>query len=323
MVGSSVPGSDSDAARGTIVAREGNSLTIRGATLIREDDSVSFNDEISVLISETTKVRKHRGMEEETTIDALSVGQSVSIRGSIIADDAGRILDASEGAIRMHINSISGHAVNSENALLVMDLQAINGRLPEIYDFSGTGIDETFYADPENYEISTLNLMDINITTDTPVRLRGYVCPFGTAPVDFEARAVMNYEDSNSKLHIDWPDKADVVAFSEISVKSLTINIANNGEDGIYQLIQGGIRTDLTSFDSAVVIQPAEERSIYTIRTGDTVSALSNFADFVTILELKLSEGQIIDRLHAQGGFSTSTSIFIVRKLAIKLSSVE
>ncbi len=323
LVGSSVPGSDGDAARGTIVAREGNSLTIRGATLIREDGSVSFNDEISVLISETTIVRKHRGMDEETTIDALSVGQAVSIRGSIIADDTGRILDASEGAIRMHINSISGHAVSNENALIVMDLQALNGRLPEIYDFSGTGIDETFDADPENYEVSTINLMDINITADSPVRLRGFVSPFGTAPVDFEALAVMNYEDSYSKLKIDWPDGADVVAFSEISTESLTINIANNGEEGIYQLIQGGIRTDLTSYDSAVVIQPAEERSIYTIRSGDTISAFSDFADFVTILELKLSEGQTIDRLHAKGGFSTSTSIFTVRKLAIKFSSVE
>ncbi|PCJ50298.1 MAG: hypothetical protein COA74_03505 [Gammaproteobacteria bacterium] len=320
LAGSSVLGNSNDAARGIIVARDGNTLTLRRATVLLEDGTVSFYGEINVLINDTTKVKKHRGMVEQISINALSIGQAVSIRGTIIEGDMGRVLDATEGAVRMHVNSISGHAISSDSTLLVMDLRALNGKAPEIFDFSGTGTNVDFDADPENYEVSTLHLMGTDITTNAPVRIRGYVTPFGTAPVDFDALTVISFEDTRSRLKIDWPDGADIVAFSEISNESLTINIVNGGEDGIYKLIQGGIRTDLASFDSAIVIQPKSERGLYTIKSGDRISAYSNFADFTVMLEMRLSEGRTIDSLHGFGGFSAESKIFTALKLAIKLN---
>jgi len=339
LAGSSVPGSDKDAARGVIVAREGNTLSVRGVSLIRQNGSVDFNDEISVLIGENTLVGKPRRIHDEVTIDDLSVGQAVTVLGEISETDTGLILDATEGAIRMRLTFASGHVVEVDDADLTMELQSLQGRLPEVYDFSGTGIDESFDADPDAYEVEIGGMsnggmmgdgtmgggmggngrMVTDLAVSDPVRVSGFVSAFGTAPADFEAMTVIDYSQSRSQLFIDWPDGDDVLAFSEISTEQLVINIVNEGEGGVYKLIQGGIRTDLTTFDSAVSIQPLGERGIYTLRSGDTVSAFSNFADFVAVLQLKLDEGESIDGLHAMGGFSHETRILSALKIAIKL----
>ncbi|TQV84922.1 hypothetical protein [Aliikangiella coralliicola] len=321
MAGSSVPGSDKDAARGVIVARDGNNLTVRGASLIRDDGIVTFRDEITVLIAETTKVSKPRRIQDEVTIADLSVGQAVTVLGTITTDESdGTVIDATEGGIRMRLTFASGHTLSKDDVLLTMDLQQLQGRLPDVYDFSGTGMDETFDASPDAYEVSIENLMVTNLDDGDPVRVSGFVSPFGAAPPDFEALTVINYAESRSQLYVNWPDGDDVTAFSEITTESLTINIVNGGEDGIYKLIQGGIRTDLTSFDEAVVIQPKGERGIYTLRSNDTIMAFSDFADFVAELQQKLDEGNLIDGMHATGGFSTESKTFSALKIAIRLN---
>ena len=319
MAGSSVPGSDKDAARGVIVARDGNTLTVRGASLIRADQELTFQDEVTVLIADTTLVSKPRRIEEEVTIADLSVGQAVTVLGDISESDSGTVIDATDGAVRMRITFASGHTLTEDNVLLTMDLEALQGRSSDIYNFAGTGIDETFDADPENYEVSTENLMVTNIEAGDPVRVSGFVSAFGTAPADFEAMTVINYAESRSQLFVNWPDGDDVMAFSELTSESLTVNIVNGGEEGVYKLIQGGIRTDLTSFDAAVTIQPLGERGIYTLRSDDTVMAFSDFADFVAELQQKLDEGQAIDMMHSIGGFSTDAVTFNALKLHIRL----
>lgn len=320
MAGSSVPGHDKDEARGAIVARDGNTLIVNGASLIRQDGSLTFDDQVTVLVGENTFVSKPRRIQDEVTIDDLSVGQAITVLGDITVDDTGTTIDATEGAVRMRLTFASGHSTAQDDILLTMDLQALQGRTPEMYDFSGTGIDETFDADPENYEVSTESLILSNVEIGDPVRVSGFVSPFGSAPVDFEALTVIDYADSRSQLYINWPDGDDVSAFSEITSESMTVNIVNGGEDGIYKLIQGGIRTDLTSFDTAVVIQPIGERGIYTIRSNDSIMAFSDFADFTAELQQKLDEGLSIDLAHAVGGFSTDATTLSALKIAIKLN---
>lgn len=320
LAGAAVPGHDKDAARGVIVAREGNTITVKGASLIRQDRNVTFNDEIQVLVAETTIVNKPRRLQDEVTIDDLSVGQAVTILGDITESDSGTIIDATEGAVKMRITAASGHAIDTDGQFLTMDLQALQGRNPEVYDFSGTGIDETFDASPDAYEVSTDNLMMSEATSGDPVRVSGFVSPFGTAPADFEAITVINYAESRSQLFANWPEGDDVVALSELSSEGMTINIVSTDEEeGIYKLIQGGIRTDLSSFNQAVQVEPLFERGIYTLRSPGTVQAFSNFADYVAELQQKLDEGMKIDMMHATGGFSTDNVTLRALKLHIRL----
>jgi len=323
VAGSSVPGATRDAARGVIVARNGNRLIVRGASLIRRSADVTFDDQINVIIAETTKVSKNRRLNDSVTIADLSVGQAVTILGDIELQDGADIpvtLDASDGAIRMRITHASGHVNSEDGLILAMNLQALQGRRPGTYDFTGTGMDETFDATADNYEVSIEALTISNIETNDPVRVAGFISEFGTAPADFDALTVINYAESRSQIFVNWPTGDAVTAFSEITSESLTINTDNEGEGAVYKLIQGGIRTDLTSFDEAVKIVPLKERGFYTIKTADGIISFSNFADFTNILALKLNQGSSIDLMHAVGGFSTNNKTLSALKIAIKLN---
>lgn len=86
--GGSVSGGRLDAVCGNVVKREtspdGEVLTVKGAALIRKDDSICFNDEIQVLVSADTKVSRQLATAP-LSIEAISVGQRVVMLGELKA----------------------------------------------------------------------------------------------------------------------------------------------------------------------------------------------------------------------------------------------
>lgn len=320
IAGSGVPGADSDAAAGVIIARQDNVLTVKGASLIRQQGDVSFSDEITVLVDTTTLVSKKRRLQDDVSIGDLSVGQAVTILGTISQQDDATTIDATEGAIRMRLTSASGHALSEDGLTLNIALQSLQGRTPDTYDFTGTGMTPEFDANADNYEVSIENMTVANVNENDPIRISGFINQFGNAPADFNALSVINYAESRSQIVVNWPVGETVMAFSEITSESLVINTDNEGEDGVYKLVQGGIRTDLTSFDTPVTILPIVDRGFYSIKTANGITGFSNFSDFTSALQLKIDEGSSIDLMHAVGGFSNDSKTLSALKIAIKLN---
>ncbi len=195
--GSSVPGGNMDVVRGSVVARSGNSLTVKGATLFRMDGSILFNDTVTVLLADSTRVGKQLSAEP-ADIGDVSVGQRVTVFGFITNPSVEALeLDASSGYLRMELSSVRGARIGvvgiPEQPLpFVVDVVSINGRDVALYDFTGTGTDPANDADPDYYEVdgSTLDLSAI--VEGSPVAVRGHVRPFGQAPMDFEAWTVVD-----------------------------------------------------------------------------------------------------------------------------------
>jgi hypothetical protein len=318
LAGSSVPGSTLDGAKGVIVARDGNQMTVKGASLIRTDGSVSFDDEINVLVSDNTSVSKRRRAQDPMSISDLSIGQAVTVLGTITEGDSGSTLDASEGYVRMRLTSTSGHSVSNDEQTLVLDLQSLQGRNIDTYDFTGTGIDPSFDADADAYEVSIEDLLVRNTAENAPIRVTGYVSPFGTAPADFNAISVTNYAESRTQIYVNWPAGDDVAVFSEITETSLILNTSN--EEGVYKLIQGGIRTELENEESSITLSSDFERGFFTIKSESGISAFSSFSEFLTALQQQLNEGATVDLIHGTGGYASEENLLNVVKLSVKLN---
>ena len=173
LAGSSVPGHESDAVVGNIIKRAGNFLTIRGATIIPRDTAtdrrVHFHDDVVVEVGPDTKVfRDGHRRRTVLTIDDLSIGQRVTIRGEqsqpTVDATAPRILfDATRGVVRMHVTHLSGVVNTVMPGQTDITLHAIDRRRAEVFDFTGTGPSSGLDADPMNYEIhtGTLSLSDM------------------------------------------------------------------------------------------------------------------------------------------------------------------
>ncbi|MCK5325508.1 MAG: hypothetical protein KAJ57_05850, partial [Woeseiaceae bacterium] len=212
LAGSSVPGIDRDAVIGNVIAREGNFLTVRGATFVPSDRRAHFHDDIVVEVGPNTRVFKDADRQSDLSIDAISIGQRVTIRGNrpdtaAAVTDANSpqiLFDATEGAVRMHMTHLSGVVNTVAPGQTDITLHAIDRRRVGIFDFSGTGASPDLDANPDNYEVATGNLTLANFSTGKPIVARGFPEAFGTAPPDFTGRTVIDYTDVRSALGVGW-----------------------------------------------------------------------------------------------------------------------
>ncbi len=207
LAGDSVPGPRFDVVRGNVIAREGDTLTVRGGTVIRRDDSVRYlRGDITVLIGPDTLVTRDGGGRNLLRPGAISVGQRINAFGKVTATPSvdSLTLDATQGRVRMKLTHLSGRVVTAVPGLVTLDLFAIDGRRPEAFDFSGTGVSSDMDADPENYEILTGALAVDALLTDTPARVFGFVTPFGFAPPDFVGRTLVDFSGVRAVMGVGW-----------------------------------------------------------------------------------------------------------------------
>lgn len=190
--GSSVAGGSLDGVRGNIVSRDGNTLTIKGATLIRKAGTVIFHDQVTVNVADTTKVTRQsvNAPIDTFSIQDLSVGQQVFVAGTITDPNAASLtMDATTGHVRMLVTALRGTVVTAQP--LVLNLQTIDGRKVDLFNFAGTGTAGND-AVPTAYQISTGSLDLSGINADMPVSVRGFVARFGAAPPDFAASTLVD-----------------------------------------------------------------------------------------------------------------------------------
>jgi hypothetical protein len=64
--GSSVPGGDLDAVEGSVVGRQDDAITVKGATLIRDDGTIIFNDHVTVEVGDDMIVRRYNNIVQVT-----------------------------------------------------------------------------------------------------------------------------------------------------------------------------------------------------------------------------------------------------------------
>ena len=180
LAGDSVPGARFDVVIGNVIARAGDMLTVRGGTVIRRDGTVRFlRGDIDVLIGPNTIVTRDGGGRNLLRPIAISVGQRIHAFGDVTATPTvdSLTLDATAGRVRMKLTHLSGSVVSAMPGQVNLDLFAIDGRRPEIFDFAGTGASALTDADPLNYEVATGVLDVLGLTPDSPARVFGFVTP--------------------------------------------------------------------------------------------------------------------------------------------------
>ena len=329
LAGSSMPGHDSDAVVGNIIKRDGNFLTIRGATIIPRADAVDrrvhFHDDVVVEVGPETKVFRDGHRASDLTIGALSIGQRVTIRGHQPTPTtdalAPQILfDATQGAIRMHVTHISGIVNMIVPGQTDITLHSIDRRRVSVFDFSGTGPSADLDADPDNYEVSTGTLTLANFATGRPIVASGFPTAFGMAPPDFTGRALIDYSDVRSALGVGWGAAGTIAPFVSMGSDGLVLDNQNGDIDQRHYIKQGPVLIDLTALDSNTTIVPREsDRMLFSIKSLDSLRLYSDWDDFVDDLSLSLDGATTARSMHAYGNYDVDSNVFTAYKLGVHL----
>ncbi len=314
--GSSVPGGENDVITGNVIARSGNNLTVRGATLFRSNGSVIFNSTQIILLGENTTVSRQLSAITGST-DDISVGQKIMAFGVLNAEE--NQIDATSGHVRLLLTTLKGIVVDNttDSRLVVVDLNSIDGRRTGLFDFSGTGSDLVNDADPENYEINTGELAPDNFGAGTPVKIRGFVNKFGIAPPDFTAQTLVGVANIQAILKAGWfPAEPD--AFETLSSDNIIFDPDKYGYPR--HVFQAGVITDLESFENgAQLIPPASGLGIFAIKQNRMVQVHTSFENFSDDLAERLTENAAVKHLTAVGAFDSNSAVLTSRRISIRL----
>jgi hypothetical protein len=311
--GSSVPWGTQDIVSGNVIARSGNTLTVRGATLIRANGSFAFNDNVSIVLSDTTKVVKQADVDNSHDIGDISVGQRITALGSI--NDSADLTMAAD-LVRMQFTNIGGTVVSA--GPLAIDLQGIDHRRIVLFDFSGTGSDPASDADVDNYEVDTGTLSLANLSLGDPVTVRGFVRPFAMAPEDFSAQTILDASNMPAHLVTDFAD-GSTNAIISLGESGLLLNLVEVGEQ--HYLYRAGIRTDLLSLASMSLIAPRDSgEGLFVIAQGSAVSVYTAFSDFHAALSAALDGNTAVVSVHAHGVYDSDLNALIAAKITIRLA---
>lgn len=299
QAGSSVPGGILDVVEGSVVARDGDTLRVRGATLIRAQGEVVFNDQVAVVLGPDTRVKKQLS-QEAFHIDDVSVGQRVRIFGQL--NDAETELDATQGHLRMLLTTLKGHVVAAETTL-DLDLSAINGHAIDRFDFYGTGAVQD--ADPANYVVAPAALPLTDLGEGTPVKVKGFETPFGhgEGQADFTAQSIVDLSQVRALLHVTWwPASGDAIV--DLSAQGFSLDLTGHGR--FHHVSRHGLRTELSGLEQQPIIVPHGDGygffTIHDATTGEHHFFL-DFDDFSARLADELDQGRGVKSVVAKGLF--------------------
>ena len=311
--GSSVPGGSADVVTGNVIARSGDTLTVKGVTLIRAGGSVVFNDNVTVQLSRETIVKRQLDMGADYDIGDISVGQRLRIFGTLTNSMATQ-LEMKAKRVQMRFTTLRGTVVGLGVTPVepipvtpfVIDLQAINGRRVSLFDFSGTGTNAANDANPAAYEIITSSLDVSGLNDGAPVKVRGFVTPFGSAPADFTAHSVFDVALMKGVMAIGW-DPASSTAIPSLVAEGMRLNL--DGVGRFHHVSRGRVAIDLTELSAQPSIVPrASGEGLYWINQAGTHQLHTTFAGFADDLNARLNDGALVRHLAASGPFDDATA---------------
>jgi len=322
FAGDSVAGTQYDAARGVVLSREDNQLTLHGAVVERIGGGVGiYRDRVTVTLTPETRVFKHRGSDRVLDIDAISPGQRLRVLGQL-TDPTDGPLTIEAKIVRMLFSTAAGMVNQSQPEYLSMDLQRMSRRDISLFDFSGTGISPDFDADPTDYEVDTGTLDTTAVSLGAPVIVEGFPRSFGTAPEDFDARTLADFSQARARLGFGWIPPGSSNPFLRIDEMGLVIDDQDPTLGERHHVLRGGIVTDALAAGIPPTLLPRGEGvGLYAIaRAGALPRGVAVYYDFAAFAEALASalDGSVqVRSLHGTGRWDDNTAEFVTTRLMV------
>jgi len=306
LAGSSVRFGTSDVLTGNVISRSsGTTFVVKGAELVRSNGTLIFRDTVTVTVaSGTTKVIKQGTVGTFATGD-ISVGQRVTVLGTLTNTTVGATtMDASSGLVRLLVTQLNGHANGAPAGNLVMTLDRIDGRPISLFTFTGTGTTGND-ANPNSYQVATGTLDLSGIGVGTPLKVRGFVPPFGqaTATDDFHAITLIDVTNAPATLVVGWPLLEPAPFQLPFAANgSMVVNLTNAGS--LHDIFRGGVDTPLSTaaVDAPTVQAINPNRGLFVIGDNGTVTVYTRLSAYQAALQADLAAGRKARSFVASGG---------------------
>ncbi len=329
---------------GDVIARSGNVLTVRGATLFNNDAQLVLyqNLDSQVLLGPGTLVTAD-GVSTlgPLNFNSISVGQHITARGLFSINSAGvTIFDATgssadTGSVRIQSTEIFGNLISSGAGSLSLNLQTIGNWPASIYNFAGNGMSAAQDPTAANYAVNTGTLTLPANVAGNPLWIEGFTSPFGTAPPAFIAQAVNAEVNEPASLVVSWSGTGTTAPFSTLTSGGLTIDLGNAAfASGQLRIGANGI--DLKTLSASPTIVPAAAQAaanglplfnpVFSVGPGaipgsatPAIESFNGFGAFVTQLNTTFATPTPATRFVARGFYNPTANSFTASSIDVVL----
>jgi hypothetical protein len=330
LAGTSLENPSKDLVSGTVIARSGNTLTLRRATVSwhGDGDFESENHDVTVTVADATAVTKEGAMGAFTSAD-ISVGQHIDAFGMAstatgMNSNGSKTLDATAGAVRLELTPAWGVVSSLAAGSVTVKLQSLDGLPASAFNFAGTGTSAATDATAAAYVINTGMLSQAGLTMNAPARVMGFVTPFGKAPPNFTAQTLVNSAGVPQALLIDWTQKGSATAFTGLTATSTSLQLDLAGVGNLHFIQIGPQQVDLTGLATPPAIVPdmAAANALFAIghRGKYKIESFNTFAAFVKALVADLTPTATVADLAATGQYDSKANTFTTNRIAVLIN---
>jgi hypothetical protein len=347
VAGSTLEDFYTDGIEGDVIARNGNTLTLRGATLFSNaNQAVLYVVTDSLLIVGPSTLVTADGVATlgPLNFNSVSVGQHITARGlfsqsstGIITIDATGATSTNTGSVRLQSTEVFGSLISSASGSLVMNLQAIQDWPVSIYNFAGNGTSAAQDPTAANYIVNSGSLaLPLGPGGVNPVApgdllwVDGFTSPFGTAPPDFIAESINAAPTVAATMIVSWTGLGTVAPFATLTGGGLTIDLSN-AAFGSGEIRIGADVIPLTAATPTPQIIPQPPPPVTPglppvflplFAVGNTITSILSFnsyAEFVTTLNTTFSLGGLATKFTARGVYNPASNVFTAAAIDVVL----
>jgi hypothetical protein len=183
---------------GDVVARSGNTLTLRNSTLFVNTALTTTYEtaDKQVLVGPGTLVTADDSTQTGLTAADIAVGQHIEVRG-VPPSSGSALLDATTtsatntGSVRLQSSKLYGTLASLGSGALTMNLQYINDLPASSFNFAGNGATPAQDPSAAAFAVGTGTVTaPADAAVAAPLWVDGLFTPFGSAPPAFAASAV-------------------------------------------------------------------------------------------------------------------------------------
>ena len=324
-VGTSLESPLADHIRGVVSARSGNTLTVRGATLVTRFGVVAIRN-ATVTLGSATVVSEDGVAASGLTPLSVSVGQQLDVSGQSAFDTSGNLsMDATAGQVRLASTRIWGTLNSATAGSASLDVLSLGNFAPAGFNFAGTG---TTAANPSAYVVNTGSLDESATAAGTLLQVDGIVNAFGSAPPDFTATAITAGTATEQRLVVEWINGGTSAPFLSDSSAGVVVDLNNANLGTIHEIRTGPAALDLkalSSFPASPLIttvgadQSKLQLAIGRASLSTGVSVFNSISGFAAALSSTFNGSNKIYRLVAVGQYNIGTNTFVASRISVAL----
>lgn len=332
---------------GDVIARSGNTLTVRGATLQFNNgvipyityvgDVIKTPDAVVLLGPSTIVTADDNATLKGLDYNSVSVGQHIIARGlyslpasGVTTLDATGASSTNTGSVRLVSTQLWGSLVSSAAGSAVLNLQTIDNWPVSNYNFAGNGAGAVA---PASYAVNTGSLaIPAGVAAGGLLWIDGTTTPFGSAPPDFNAAAINAELSVPARLQVDWTSAGTTAPFATLTNAGLTIDLNNaNYSSGAIRI--GSESIDLKSLAGTPQIVPATPigdaglpakflpsfaiGNLTSTANTTAIAVFNTFSGFVTQAPVSIVAATPALHFVAAGVYNRGTNIFTASSIDV------